>query len=72
MISGAYERFQSMNIEQSVKGYDLTTIQGSLYYTQKYFGCPYCETKNFVLCNKMIQKFMLEWRILTCVSVVWK
>lgn len=34
------------------EGYDITRIQGSLYHTEGYLGCPYCGTKSFVQCNK--------------------
>ena len=34
------------------EGYDLTTVHGNLYHTEDYPGCPFCGTKNFVLCNK--------------------
>ena len=34
------------------EGYDITNIQGNLYHTEDYPGCPYCGAKSFVLCNK--------------------
>lgn len=34
------------------EGYDKTSIEGSLYYTESYPGCPYCGKKGFVQCNK--------------------
>lgn len=34
------------------EGYDETKVQGNLYHTEEYPGCPYCGTKNFVQCNK--------------------
>lgn len=34
------------------EGYDLTVVQGNLFYTEEYPGCPFCGTKNFVMCNK--------------------
>ena len=34
------------------EGYDATPVQGNLYYTEEYPGCPYCKTKLFVQCNK--------------------
>ena len=39
--------------DQQVKyeGYDKTQIQGNLYYTDEYPGCPYCGTKNLVKCG---------------------
>lgn len=33
------------------EGYDVTPIQGNLYHTEDYPGCPYCGTMNFVHCN---------------------
>lgn len=33
------------------EGYDVTKVQGNLYHTDEYPGCPYCGTKNFVQCN---------------------
>ena len=33
------------------EGYDLTPIQGNLYFTESYPGCPYCGTKSLVHCN---------------------
>lgn len=33
------------------EGYDVTKVQGNLYYTEEYPGCPYCGTKSFVQCN---------------------
>ena len=34
------------------EGYDTTIVQGNMYHTEEYPGCPYCGTKNFVQCNK--------------------
>ena len=34
------------------EGYDVTKVQGNLYHTEEYPGCPYCRTKNFVQCNQ--------------------
>lgn len=33
------------------ENYDQTKIQGNLYCTEDYPGCPYCGTKGFVLCG---------------------
>ena len=34
------------------EGYDITPVQGNLYHTKDYPGCPYCKAKSFVLCHK--------------------
>lgn len=34
------------------EGYDITPVQGNLYATEEYPGCPYCGSYNFVQCNK--------------------
>ena len=34
------------------EGYDVTKVNGNMYYTKEYPGCPYCGTKSFVQCNK--------------------
>lgn len=34
------------------EGYDETKVQGNLYHTSEYPGCPYCGTYNFVQCNR--------------------
>lgn len=34
------------------EGYDQEPVKGNLYCTDEYPGCPYCETKSFVQCNK--------------------
>ena len=34
------------------EGYDKQQIQGNLYSTEEFPGCPYCGAKSFVLCNK--------------------
>lgn len=33
------------------EGYDVTSVQGNLYTTKTYPGCPYCGGTNFVQCN---------------------
>lgn len=33
------------------EGYDKQTIQGNLYYTDDYPGCPYCSSYDFVQCG---------------------
>lgn len=33
------------------EGYDVTKVQGNLYHTEEYPGCPYCRTTSFVQCN---------------------
>lgn len=35
----------------SNEGYDRNQIQGNLYSTNDYPGCPYCEAKEFVQCG---------------------
>lgn len=51
-IGGGPGHFQLMSTEQEVKDTDLTAVQGNLFYTEEYPGCPFCGTKNFVMCNK--------------------
>lgn len=34
------------------EGYDKTPVQGNLYPTQEYPGCPYCRTNGFIQCGK--------------------
>lgn len=34
------------------EGYDKEQVQGNLYCTDEFLGCPYCGTKSFVQCNK--------------------
>lgn len=34
------------------EGYDVTEVQGNLYPTEGYPGCPFCGTVSFVQCNK--------------------
>ena len=34
------------------EGYDQQNIQGNLFATEEFPGCPYCGTKSFVQCNK--------------------
>lgn len=34
------------------EGYDVTPVQGNLYATKEYPGCPYCGALNFVQCNR--------------------
>ena len=36
----------------SSEGYDMTKIQGNLYSTEDYPGCPHCGTSGFVQCGK--------------------
>lgn len=36
------------------EGYDITTVQGKLYHTEKYPGYPYCGTKSFVMCDQCL------------------
>lgn len=35
--------------------YDETKVQGNLYETEEYPGCPYCGTMDFVQCNKCLK-----------------
>ena len=34
------------------EGYDQNEIQGNLYATEEYPGCPHCGTDNFVQCGR--------------------
>lgn len=34
------------------EGYDVTPVQGNLFHTEEYPGCPYCKATSFVQCNK--------------------
>ncbi len=34
------------------EGYDKTSVTGSLNYTSEYNGCPYCGSKEFVICGR--------------------
>lgn len=36
----------------SSEGYEKNNVQGNLYETEEYPGCPHCGTKGFVQCNK--------------------
>lgn len=34
------------------EGYDVIRLQGNLYATEEYKGCPYCGSFNFLQCRK--------------------
>ena len=45
-----------MDVRRAQKeGYDVTKVQGNLYETEEYPGCPYCGTKSFVQCGKCLK-----------------
>ena len=50
------------------EGYDTTKVQGSLYYTKEYKGCPYCEAKSFVQCSGCFKIFCWNGEI----SCFWR
>ena len=51
------------------EGYDKTIVQGNMYYTKEYPGCPYCKTKNFVQCGKC--KKLSCWNSETKLTCLW-
>lgn len=54
MSDGDWWRTWAFPVEEKrahKEGYDMTRVQGSLYYTKEYKGCPYCEAKSFVQCS---------------------
>ncbi len=55
MSDGDWWRTWAFPVDESrahKEGYDATRVQGNLYCTEEYPGCPYCRTKGFVLCNR--------------------
>jgi len=55
MNDGDWWRTWTLSIDERKahnEGYDATEVQGNLYCTEEYPGCPYCGTRNFVQCNK--------------------
>lgn len=55
MKDGDWWRTWAFSIDEKrahSEGYDETPVQGNLYHTEEYPGCPYCGTKSFVQCNK--------------------
>ena len=51
------------------EGYDTTIVQGNMYHTEEYPGCPYCGTKNFVQCNKF--RKLSCWNGETRLTCLW-
>lgn len=43
--------FRINDTQAQSEGYDKNQIQGSLYATEEYPGCPYCKTDYFVQCS---------------------
>jgi len=55
MNDGDWWRTWAFSIDEKKakkEGYDVTKVQGNMYHTEEYPGCPYCRTKSFVQCNK--------------------
>lgn len=43
--------FKVKEIFASKEGYDKSRVDGQFEFSHDFPGCPYCESKNFVLCD---------------------